>query len=207
MNDPCAFSPHVRQARRQAHFYVDMFPRGALILELGFGQGYFLEAAQSAGLRAIGIDRDPALVRSATQRGLEARHGDVREVTRIVPEQVDGVFASHLIEHLHPDEVRAVLAMLSQVVKPGGILILSTPNFRDWRVATEWFWLDPTHVRPYPAGAVQQLLDPGQWVWATDGFEPMVVTRHWPGTILRRLRFGADYGRPGSWYKLIRRGE
>src|SRR5438874_4490328 len=78
MSDPCAFSPSERQARRSAAYYARMFPAGCTVLDIGFGQGFFLDAARRAGFRAIGVDRDPALVESALSRGLDATVGDVR---------------------------------------------------------------------------------------------------------------------------------
>jgi 2-polyprenyl-3-methyl-5-hydroxy-6-metoxy-1,4-benzoquinol methylase len=129
---------------------------------------------------------------------------DVRDLPSVFGEPVDGVMASHIIEHLSPDEVTTLLTELAAVVRPGGVAVLATPNLRDWRVVSEWFWQDPTHVRPYPAGAVKQLLRPNEWRWEADGYEPVVVTRRTPLEFANRVRFGASYGRPGRWYRLRR---
>lgn len=205
MQDPCAFSPHTRQARRTATTYAAMFPTGSTVVDVGFGQGHFLEVAAEHGHRAIGIDRDAQLVADAKARGLDAITADVRDIADTLGQPVDGIMASHLIEHLPADDLTAVLTDMAGVLRPGGIAVLTTPNLGDWRVASEWFWLDPTHVRPYPPGAVRQLLDPDLWDWDADGFEPMVVTRHTPVEWLQRVRFGGQYGKPGRWYRLRRR--
>ena len=75
---------------------------------------------------------------------------------------------------------------------------------RDWRVVSEWFWLDPTHIRPYPPGALKQLIDPASWAWDAEGYEPVNLALSRPRLLLQRLRFGNDYGRPGRWYRLRR---
>ena len=42
-------------------------------------------------------------------------------------------------------------------LKPGGILIIITPNAMDLRVMTDIFWLDQTHIRPYPLDLLKAL--------------------------------------------------
>jgi O-antigen chain-terminating methyltransferase len=180
-----------------------MFKAGGTVADVGFGQGFFLEAARAAGLRPIGVDRDERLVAEARARGFDARVADARDLGGVIG-AVDGVMAAHLIEHLSPQEVANLLAAIAELVPSGGVVVLVTPNLSDWRVSSEWFWSDPTHVRPYPAGAVRQLIDPADWAWDGDGYEPMVITRHTPLEILNRLRFGSGYGRPGRWYRLRR---
>jgi 2-polyprenyl-3-methyl-5-hydroxy-6-metoxy-1,4-benzoquinol methylase len=202
--DPCAFSPNERQGRFAARFFAHMFTVGETVLDIGFGQGYFLEACREAGVRSIGIDRDKQLVLQAQRRGLDAHAVDVRTLGGVVPARVDGVLASHLVEHLTPPDLSEVLSALAERVRPGGLLVLVTPNFADWQVTSEWFWLDPTHVRPYPPGAIRQLIRPEEWQWDTDGYEPMLPTMRTPLLWANRLRFGRDYGRPGRWYRLRR---
>jgi ubiquinone/menaquinone biosynthesis C-methylase UbiE len=45
-----------------------------------------------------------------------------------------------------------------RVLKPGSRLIIITPNCKDLRT-TERFWLDVTHVRPYPEKLLVPLLE------------------------------------------------
>lgn len=204
MDCPCAFSPCTRNAQRLARFYAAMFPERSVILDLGFGQGHFLEAARARGMSSLGIDRDASLVSSAVKRGFDARQGDVRELDALVPTKVDGAIAAHLIEHLHPYEVGDLLAAVARRVKRGGSFVVATPNFSDWRVASEWFWYDPTHVRPYAAQTVEQLADAREWCLDAEGTEPMGLSKETPKILFQRLRFGSHYGRPGRWFRLVR---
>lgn len=204
MRNPCAFSPEPPQARAAAEFYAKMFPTGGTVLELGFGQGFFLEAASSCGLRVLGIDRDEQLVAEARDRGHDVQLGDARDIAAVVREPVDGILAAHLIEHFWPDAVQQLFNSAAQIVKLGGAVVIVTPNMRDWRVVSEWFWLDPTHIRPYPPGALKQLIDPASWAWDAEGYEPVNLALSRPRLLLQRLRFGNDYGRPGRWYRLRR---
>jgi SAM-dependent methyltransferase len=182
-----------------------MYPSGGHVVDVGFGQGYFLEEAAALGLRSTGVDRDEQLVRAARARGLTAFQADAQEIGSAVADAVDGVMVAHLIEHLAPDAVEDLLHQLAAVVRPSGIAVFATPNPRDWRVISEWFWNDPTHVRPYTRGAVSQLLDPDEWTWDADGLVPVSVTRETPRVLLGRVWHGRDYGRPSRWYRLLRR--
>lgn len=206
MNDPCAFSPDEKTARLIARFYAQMFSPGSRILELGFGQGHFLEAARDSGLLAMGIDRDEHLVAIAEAAGHKVLCGTATSFRDLEPASMDGVVAAHLIEHLVPDEVAELLRLAGEVLVPGGILLLSTPNTKDWRVVSDLFWLDPTHVRPYPAGAVQQLAKRDDWTWDADGYEPTRLGRKTVWTVLNRSRFGRDFGRSSVWFRLRRAG-
>lgn len=201
--NPCAFSPNARHARSLAGFYAGRFQPGQRVVDIGFGQGHFLQAARERGIHAVGLDRDQALVAAARERGYEAFDLDVGEIGTL-QQAFDGAIASHLIEHLQPEQVKALFAGVASAVEPGARFVIATPNFRDIRVATEWFWFDPTHVRPYPAPAVEQLIDKEEWTLEARGFEPTFLSRDTPRVMFNRLRFGRDYGRPGCWYQLRR---
>ena len=45
-----------------------------------------------------------------------------------------------------------------QVLRPGGKLIILTPNTKDLGVITETFWLDLSHKRPYPLVLLEEML-------------------------------------------------
>ena len=203
MDDPCAFSPGAKHARQIAAFFASMYAPGSTILDIGFGQGFFLDAAARVGVNAIGLDRDERLVSAASKRGLRAIHGEVESFdysTLGVP--VDGVMMSHLVEHLTPGSVATIFDKLATEMRSGAIVIIVTPNMADLRVATQWFWMDPTHLRPYPAFAVRALASEASWLWEAQGYEPIPFTRRTPLTWLNRARFGSDYGRSGCWYRL-----
>jgi 2-polyprenyl-3-methyl-5-hydroxy-6-metoxy-1,4-benzoquinol methylase len=204
MARPCAFSPNPRHARKLARFYAEMFPPGAVVVDLGFGRGEFLEAGRERGLRPVGIDRDASLVADASARGFNVSTADVRDLSSLAG-PIDGAVAAHIIEHLEPDEVKGMLAGLAEKLRPGGLFVGATPNMGDPRVAGHLFWADPTHVRPYPVEAIAQLADPAAWELAADGFEPMSFTRMTPRVLLERLRFGGQYGKPGRWFRFVRR--
>ena len=58
------------------------------------------------------------------------------------------VTAIHLFEHLEPETLLAVLAEIRRVLRPGGELIIESPNPHSLRVGASLYWVDPTHRRP-----------------------------------------------------------
>jgi O-antigen chain-terminating methyltransferase len=73
-----------------------------------------------------------------------------------------------VIEHLQPARVAELFHECHRAMRPGGKLILITPNAKDLRT-TERFWLDPSHVRPYPQKLLTAML-------ADAGFSHVTVT-------------------------------
>jgi SAM-dependent methyltransferase len=201
---PCRFSPDTRTARRLAAFYADMMPSGARLLDVGFGQGHLLQEAQDRGLEAVGLDRDPALVAAARSNGHTVHEGDLLDLCELGEPPFDVIVANHVIEHLDPESLTRFFDHCHRLLVDDGRLLLSTPDFRDQRVATHLFWVDPTHVRPYPQEAVRSLLDDRRWGWISSGQEPAPIRRDYPKVLLGRLRFGRSYGR-SSWWCLIGR--
>ena len=66
--------------------------------------------------------------------------------------------ASHIIEHIPGLEVYDFLKKLNFLLEINGVLVIITPNFQNLEVATETFWRDIEHQRPYPLSLLGFLL-------------------------------------------------
>lgn len=69
-----------------------------------------------------------------------------------------GLFISHVIEHLDGEDAERMIRLGYKSLKDGGRIVLITPNPENISVMTGAFWLDLTHVRPYPLMLLEEML-------------------------------------------------
>lgn len=122
------------------------------VVDLGCGRGEWLELLRAEAMQASGVDSNESMIETCHSLGLNAARGDALSHLRGLPESSAGaVTAFHLVEHLPFDAVLALIDESVRVLRPGGILILETPNPGNILVGAQYFYLDPTHVRPLPS--------------------------------------------------------
>jgi SAM-dependent methyltransferase len=119
------------------------------VLDLGCGRGEALALLAAAGHEASGIDASAEMVAHCRARGLSATQGDLFAALAALPaESLDAVVSFHVIEHLPAELLEELVSLAWNVLRPGGMLVLETPNPLSLTVAASRFWLDPTHRRP-----------------------------------------------------------
>ena len=141
-------------------------PPGATYMEVGCGYGFGLDfALNTKGWTGLGIDPAPlaALGRDALALPIELRYLRDDDEARGT---MDVVMGSEVIEHVTSPSafVRTLRAML----KPGGVLVLTTPNGEDIQTST-------------PPGIIIPLLSPSLHL--------VIQNRHSLGTLLTQSGF------------------
>lgn len=133
--------------------------RGGRFLEIGCGAGDHLGAMVELGWDAEGIDVDPAAVATARARALRVRCGDVGDAG-FTEGSFDAIGLSHVIEHV--DDPTRLLRDCRRLLRPGGTLVLVTPNaasFGHARYGRAWLSLDPPrHLRLYTPAALERVV-------------------------------------------------
>ena len=125
---------------------------GAHAIDLGCGRGEWLELLVEWGFQPAGVDLDAGMLAACHELGLKVEQGDALAFLAALPAgSLSVVSAFHLVEHIPFDDLRTLVADAMRVLRPGGLLILETPNPDNLIVATCNFYLDPTHQRPIPA--------------------------------------------------------
>jgi ubiquinone/menaquinone biosynthesis C-methylase UbiE len=105
-------------------------PRGARVLEIGCGGGGLLRLLRERGVNVVGVDTLDAALNLAHERFTTenlVRLGD-DDALPFCNGAFDAVVAQHVIEHL-PDVI-AALCEWKRILKPGGRIVLATPNAR-----------------------------------------------------------------------------
>ncbi|MGE5279431.1 MAG: class I SAM-dependent methyltransferase [Deltaproteobacteria bacterium] len=129
------------------------------LLDIGCGDGAFLENLDPRIFEREGLERHPEACRICRDKGLTIIASDL-DAAPLSGSSYDIVTLWHVLEHLpRPD---AALARVRGLLKAGGLLALSVPNtaglgFR-WG-ATHWFHLDaPRHLTWFNARSLRILL-------------------------------------------------
>lgn len=124
----------------------------ASCLDLGCGRGEWLELLSQEGLAATGVDLDAGMLAAAQSMGLSVRQADAVQALKDARDcSIAIVSAFHLVEHLPFECLQELVTQAKRVLVPGGLLIMETPNPDNLRVATNNFYLDPSHIKPIPS--------------------------------------------------------
>lgn len=120
-------------------------------VDLGCGRGEWLELLNENGYEVQGVDLDAGMLEACQSRGFDVTQKDAIQALQELPSNsLNIVSGFHIAEHLPFDVLQLLVEESLRVLKPGGFLILETPNPENIKVATEYFYLDPTHIRPIP---------------------------------------------------------
>lgn len=128
------------------------------VVDVGCGRGEWLELTGTIGLDAHGVDLDEGMLQDCWDRGLSAEKTDAIAHLASLPDDSQSVVSGfHIAEHLPFEALQSLVENALRVLKPGGLLILETPNAENISVGTLSFHMDPTHVRPLPPGLLSFL--------------------------------------------------
>lgn len=132
--------PGQREYVNGSIMYLPARHRGR-VLDVGAGAGEVLSELRRLGWEVEGVDPDAEAAQSTLRNhGLKLRTGTLEEQS-YPSDRFDAVVTSHVIEHVH-DPV-GFLRECRRVLRPGGMLVLATPNAEslgygffgaDWRV-------------------------------------------------------------------------
>lgn len=126
--------------------------KDAPVLDLGCGRGEWLEVLRTAGLDAYGIELHEHFAKVCLGKGLDVRNEDALDHLRALrPDSLSAITAFHLVEHIPVEDLVLTLDLARNALRPGGVLILETPNPDNVTTGASNFYLDPTHQRPIPA--------------------------------------------------------
>jgi 2-polyprenyl-3-methyl-5-hydroxy-6-metoxy-1,4-benzoquinol methylase len=182
--------------------YLRWLPRGSVV-DVGCGEGGFLTLARAQGFAPFGIDLDATAIAAAVARGHDAACGEATAVLTACAasgRQFAGALLAHVLEHNSPEQALLLLEAIAKVLPPGGVLVVATPDPRSHLVLAEGFWLDPTHVRPYPRLLVERLLAEAGFAVVASYRDPATrPPRRWwaaVGAWLRSVLSGVDKSGP-----------
>ena len=102
--------------------WLQCFPAGARLLDLGCGGGKDVGDLDRRGYRVVGFDRTSALLSAGRRRypSLPLVRADLRDLP-FQTMSFDGLWAAASLMHLPKPDARRILADLCRLVRPGGL--------------------------------------------------------------------------------------
>ena len=120
------------------------------VVDAGCGEGYGTTFLRRRARHVIGLDLDAATLSNARRRYPLARFAQA-DLRHVPLRQVDGIVCLQVLEHL--EDANRFLADCARILRPGGTLVLSTPNR-----ATFPAGINPFHVQEFDAEELAALL-------------------------------------------------
>jgi SAM-dependent methyltransferase len=129
-------------------------------LDIGAGRGDLSAMLQARGWEMVAVEPSPRAVEAARARGIDARAG-VLDTVELEPGRYDFAVFQHSLEHtIDPVED---LARLRAALRPGGLVLISVPNFgcaQRRLFGGSWFHLDvPRHRVHFTRQALRSALE------------------------------------------------
>jgi SAM-dependent methyltransferase len=148
------------EIQKRLEVYVGDLPNfDEPVVDIGCGRGEWIELLRQKGIPSYGVDNNPEVATRAAARGLDVRTENGLDHLRAVGERsLSAVTAFHVAEHLPLSVLIELIDLSLRALRPGGKLILETPNPANLSVGSTTFWLDPTHVRPLPSDLLSFLV-------------------------------------------------
>lgn len=155
------------------------YRRSGRLLDVGFGAGTILEAARRSGWRPFGVDVAARAVEHARENGFEVFCGTLEEA-RYPDNHFDVVTASEILEHVsNPQEV---LHEIARILRPGGLLWLTTPHSRGISaqlLGLKWTTVcPPEHLQLFSRNGTKKMLKAAglrEVSVRTEGFNPYEI--------------------------------
>ena len=151
----------IKERLRAYQPFIENLPKldqSGTALDLGCGRGEWLEILGELKLNASGIDLDDGMLSDCRKLGLKVEQGNaLTKLSAQADNSLVLISGFHLAEHLSNADLQALVKEAYRALKPGGLLILETPNTENISVATINFYFDPSHLRPIPAKLLQFL--------------------------------------------------
>jgi 2-polyprenyl-3-methyl-5-hydroxy-6-metoxy-1,4-benzoquinol methylase len=148
---------HTRRLFRWIHQAIR--PPGRL-LEVGCGRGVHLEVAQRLGWETVGLDRSSVARQLCFSRGIPAADSLEEICQRYGRAAFDLITLWEVIEHIA--DLSPFLSAVRTLLKPRGVLALSTPNFQSIIARNnyaDWYELrPPLHLHYFTPASLTRLL-------------------------------------------------
>ena len=135
---------------------ADKIPKRHAILDIGCGEGSFLEEMKKRGFECYGLETSKAGIAASKKKGIVV-YEDIEKINK----KFDVITMWHVLEHIpNPADY---LNSIKKLLKKEGELLIAVPNFDSWQSKMGkdvWFHLVlPRHVFQYTPETITDLFN------------------------------------------------
>ncbi len=173
------------------------------VMDIGCGRALLLQEFSKLGTACLGIERDE--FRGTAPQGVDVHIGALGD-EGLSGRCFDIIIIWHVLEHI--TDLGCLLKELPAHLNPGGLLVISVPNFSSWQsrfFRQHWFHLDiPRHVTHFEKDWLQKKLTSlGMEVVSQNTFTASQNVFGFIQSSLNRI----FPRKPNRLYKLLTRGD
>lgn len=165
INHSNAFRGSYEEIKQRLQVYLPYLQQSEIIcpqspvLDIASGRGEWLEIMLENNYPTKGVEFNQLLVEKSVQAGFDVVHADGLDYMQMLEkDSISVVISFHLIEHLPSNKLLGFIRESHRIIKPGGLIILETPNPENIFVGSCNFYLDFTHIKPLPPQLLEFLL-------------------------------------------------
>lgn len=145
---------------------IPSYVKNGKILDVGCGDGDTLAQLKKLGWETYGLDIDSRAVEVASMRGINAKLGTFREISKYPDDYFDAIRLYHVIEHL--DDPSLCLSLIRKKLRKNGELLIGTPNIKSivaFLFKSYWYNLDtPRHLFLFAPATLGKLLNKNNFI-------------------------------------------
>ena len=135
-------------------YFVDAADKfvGKKVIDLPAGSGASTELLKGMGVDVEPYDLFPELFKL---KGVECKQADMQATLPIDDAYADVVLFQEGIEHIN-DQLKALREM-NRIIKPGGLLLLTTPNYSNLRAKLSYFLNESEIYKLMPPNSIESI--------------------------------------------------
>lgn len=158
INTPgCSFQMRRAQEEQATAFVTRFGLAGRRVLEVGCGDGSYMECLRDAGAEVVGIEPSTAQRAIARQRGLHVEDGYLLGGRMLAGAPFDAVVTRQVFEHVV--DVSGFLQGIGTNLAPGSVGLVEVPNFEALLAGGRYFDFIPEHVNYFTSRTLRAALE------------------------------------------------
>jgi O-antigen chain-terminating methyltransferase len=130
-------------------------------LDIGCGRAEWVQLLQEKEIEAYGIEQNSTMLEIAIENNVKnlKQIDAFKYLLECEENNFDLITAFHIIENISYMELINLLLQIKKVAKENATILLETSNPQNMIVATNNFYLNPTHKNPIPSEYMKFLLE------------------------------------------------